>query len=693
MHFQCPRPPKLTQLQARFAASFGASLFLVAIYLFLSSPRLAYALEVPEQDSGPSAPHSNDHNWFRLEEPDDIEFAEHFDDSAALEVLMSGQGLELETVMDSGSVASDGTPLEKRQASATASPLPGNNNPVVNTIKGDQTQQWVFLAKDVYGPPGEVGTGLPGEFDTFVSPSDDEVDFLADELASIRRWTKRDDPKNITVFVSMNTCSQPVWTGTGEPDGPPPQLTLYISLNGDQPGPTAASEGQIVSPLDEGFTGSYLYATGPVYIAVAATSAAPGYTGGWNYSIAASIDDYYHDAFGGASPLYLVDTDTTGALMVTENVTQAQPTDPEYNEWMNLKPVPFIVFGQPFDRLQSLVGMRQSFCAMQTLAEITSDAQDAQDPMSPIQMQMTTRGLGSKPKQQFYLRALNATSTYSIFIAMRGNSSASGPGVVGGGGKMWSATNLTTKSYGNCQLLFDLPFCDSVAYAVPSNPYTYNTTAALANFYDSYASQAYSNFSLSLQIVPCNATATSRYSLSHDCDDCAAAYKAWLCAVTIPRCMDYGTPQLQPRNVAQAFINNDSTLPDDILNSPYNAMQNAPAGSLANQQIMSGSFATNQSRNARIDSMVRPGPYAELLPCADLCYDLVRNCPASLQFNCPTSGRGLEVSYGQRSNGPGVSCSFAGAVYQLGAGSRLTPPFYAVMLLAVAATLGASLLR
>ena len=47
-----------------------------------------------------------------------------------------------------------------------------------------------------------------------------------------------------------------------------------------------------------------------------------------------------------------------------------------------------------------------------------------------------------------------------------------------------------------------------------------------------------------------------------------------------------------------------------------------------------------------IDTVIQPGPYKELLPCKDMCYNLTQSCPAALQFACPLEGHGLEWSYG-----------------------------------------------
>ena len=47
-----------------------------------------------------------------------------------------------------------------------------------------------------------------------------------------------------------------------------------------------------------------------------------------------------------------------------------------------------------------------------------------------------------------------------------------------------------------------------------------------------------------------------------------------------------------------------------------------------------------------IDQIIKPGPWKEVLPCEDLCYQLVQSCPAALDFACPI-GKRLESSYGK----------------------------------------------
>jgi calcium channel MID1 len=183
-------------------------------------------------------------------------------------------------------------------------------------------------------------------------------------------------------------------------------------------------------------------------------------------------------------------------------------------------------------------------------------------------------------------------------------------------------------------LIFDLPFCSDVAYAVPANSTSNRTT--LVPFYDDNAKTLYKNFSDSLAQIPCNTTSSAQYSLARDCTDCARDYKTWLCAVTIPRCADFSSPAdsypfLVPRALAQKPLDGSD-------------MNMGNAG--ANSSDMSRSYAQN-SRNSLIDSVINPGPYKEVLPCNQLCYNLVQSCPAALGFACPAQPWLMKWSYGK----------------------------------------------
>ena len=85
------------------------------------------------------------------------------------------------------------------------------------------------------------------------------------------------------------------------------------------------------------------------------------------------------------------------------------------------------------------------------------------------------------------------------------------------------------------------------------------------------------------------------------------------------------------------------------------------------------------SRNPIIDEQVLPGPYKEVLPCDDLCYNVVQSCPASMGFSCPLPGDiGFNQSYGRRPEGEAgapekstvITCNYPGASYFLNGGGR-----------------------
>ncbi|TKA77063.1 hypothetical protein B0A55_04409 [Friedmanniomyces simplex] len=644
MLFQCS---KLTPLQSRFVASFAALLLLGVVYWSLSNPHFAYAAELDVDGSG-QARGGQDHNWHRIEQ-----------------ARLHDDGVEDE------SEASD-TPLQRRAAAATA--ISANNAPNLLNIQPGNTTLWVYSNDLLTSPSTPRGPGLPSEPGVKRDVEPEHYDLR-----------KRQDGGGAkTIYVSINTCVQPTWNATSVQTVSPPQLTLYVSseANNDAVGPDGAA--QVVQPLSEGFANVSVTASGTWYIAVHAPALPSGFVGVWNYELAVSHEAYYHSADESDSFLFLVDTDIESALLVTDNLTQQNASTPIFQQWMDLS-TPFTMFAANINHT-SMMGMQSSYCGWFNEKQIAASQSDPTGANSGVQMGMITRGLGNKPKEQFYVTNLNSSSSYIGVLAQPGNSTQSGAGVVGGGGKIWQPVGWQTKTDGNCALMFNLSFCDEVAYAVPSNPYKYNITGLRAEF-DNYTSVSYQQFNYSLQQIPCNTTSDAKYSTVRNCDDCAAAYKQWLCAVSIPRCEDFTNPAtyLQKRNMGQAYFNNQSYLSPDVLNQQYTPMSRAPtlAGSPAYNQTFISSLATNSSRNwAIIDTLIQPGPYNELLPCEDLCYSLVQSCPASLGFGCPYPGRGLEAGYGVRSKNGTLTCSFLGAVYDFNAATDLVAPVFKAVSLA-----------
>lgn len=166
----------------------------------------------------------------------------------------------------------------------------------------------------------------------------------------------------------------------------------------------------------------------------------------------------------------------------------------------------------------------------------------------------------------------------------------------------------------------------------------------MAKIYDDYAKEMYSNFEKIMMQIPCETWTTSKYSLARDCDDCRDAYKRWLCTVAIPRCEDYSSPNKYSivRNVGKPFPNG-TLVPDEERDKLMKYRR------------------YNESRNSFIDEKIKPGPYKEIMPCEELCYEVVQSCPAAIGFQCPLPGMtAFDYSYARRVDSEEVSCNYPG---------------------------------
>lgn len=532
-----------------------------------------------------------------------------------------------------------------------------NNAPQNMNIVPGGTQNWLFPRETIDGPHGVQGVGLPSDA-TVTGNMSDEGPFQME----LKRAA------STPIWITINTCLQPSSNATN--GDIPPQLTLYYSTgqSDDKPGPsTGATQVEVVG----GFGIIEMDASDDVYIGVSAPNGTQ-LSGSWNYEIAASNDAPYH-FWSNSTDLLFVDGDNHAALLITPDLTNASANSTVYSDWLGLAP-PYGMFAH--NQLNtSILGVSRSYCGLRHNAEIMANIPKVENNNVAT---MTSRGLGGSPKEQFYIGALEASSSYWGMLAMTGNSTDSGLNVIGGGGTVWTNMTFRTKASDNCALVYNLSFCSEVAYAVPSNPENYSPSdglAALGKVYDTYASEMYQYFNYSLQQVACNTTPSAQYSLARNCDDCARAYKQWLCAVTIPRCEDWNNDAsyLARRNMAQNWPN--GTEPSWI-SSP-----NSSESVLMNVQ-------TNSSRNAQIiDQIIQPGPYKEVLPCIDLCYDIVQSCPAILGFYCPEN-KYTNMSYGHRSSDPGIiSCSYLGAAYYLSSAPLMDKSIVGTVLLATALAL------
>ncbi|KAI8970342.1 stretch-activated Ca2+-permeable channel component-domain-containing protein [Mycotypha africana] len=246
-------------------------------------------------------------------------------------------------------------------------------------------------------------------------------------------------------------------------------------------------------------------------------------------------------------------------------------------------------------------GLTHSYCAAK-LNEM---------PHYEVNRTITYRGLDHKLRHQFMVTNLTLATSYVAYMLMPTSDSSI---------SMTTPIHLSTKLDANCRIIYNLPFCDQVAYSVPIPPetLTIDNIWSIAEQYDNQAKAKFKPFDIALSQYNCE---TTQYSLVRNCTDCYRDYKTWLCAVTIPRCTDSSTSE----DISQGT-------------------QDVPVAPALRYVL------PNASRNPWIDETLKPGEWTELLPCIDLCYHVVQSCPPFLQFYCPT-GDLAALQYGYWQNG------------------------------------------
>ncbi|KAG4430143.1 hypothetical protein IFR05_014379, partial [Cadophora sp. M221] len=611
--------PKLSPLQSRLAASLCASIMLLLLYLFFSVPSFAYATDVDSIQP-------EDHNHEQL-----LDFP-LLDDFHELELREEEYESEFFGVERSiiGRATTQPTGLVNNRIEAT-------------NVQLGQSFYYVFTNASLWGTKSPATPGLPSQIRLHkrrLVRSDDpafRLDGGSDENGEgpeLKRRQEISEPEtNRTLYITVTTCDQPTSETT---TNPPPQLQLYVSqsANNTNPGPGQDSTLQEMITLEGGYVLHEVNATGDIYMSIYAQNATEYSTGVYSAQIAASIDAPFHTYWNSTDPnLFLVDSDDYSALLFTDPFIADATNTTLLAEWMDHAP-PYVIFASDATDT-SIVGIERSYCGLKTKAQVQANRPG--QTVSTIVTGMTSIGNLTLPRQQFFVNGLGAGKSYNVMLAMDGNSTNSGNFVVGGGGQVFKQTQFDMLQDGNCAVIYDLSFCDQTAYSVPSNPNVFPNMSALAAFYDNATQASFANFEKVLAQIPCETTSSAQYSLARDCSDCREAYKSWLCAVSIPRCTDFTKEKdwLQPRAMGQPFPNG-TFLP------------------ARDREIAKQTPGVNVSRNARIDELLVPGPYKEVLPCDELCFNLVRSCPAIMGFNCPQLGDiGFAESYGVYPRFPG----------------------------------------
>ena len=585
----------------RHAFAIPIALVLISLYLPLL-PKLAHA-----SDADSIAP--EDHNHYRISQLQSEVYGTLVDDQK-LEV----NTYEAEFIGADRGIIGRAEPSKKKLV---------NNTPGNDTLKYGETRYWTF-SKAQLSSKSSRASAAPF---SLAERDENELVYTLDVLENGPIQPRQEKPR--TLYITLNMCSQPQ-PKDANPTGRIAPLQLYISTDpqNDEPG---QMHNDYAVPVEYGFGAQNLsVGSSNVYFAVTAPSKNSQFDGSFTYELTASLDEPYTSFVGDSTGLVLVDSDANAALFSTNGTVETTR---------------YSIFVHPQNDV-ALWGLSGSYCALKKQARFIGNLGDESKGDVETRV-MELRGLPLK--QQFYKSDLNSSTAYYAILAADGhiNSKGKRDGVAGRGGKVWKEVNFTTTDTDNCAVIYDLSFCTDVAYAVPVTPGNQTSLADLKELYDNDAFNKYQNFIKSLQQVACNTTSSAMYSLARNCTDCEKDYKTWLCAVTIPRCLDFSSERTYsvPRAVSTKYFNGSTP--------------SAPELALYKNNM--NDLYVNSSRNPMIDDKIKPGPYKEFLPCIDLCYEVVRSCPATLGFACPLDGHGLNYTYGiNKTDTKDATCNYPG---------------------------------
>lgn len=294
----------------------------------------------------------------------------------------------------------------------------------------------------------------------------------------------------------------------------------------------------------------------------------------------------------------VLDTDYSSALLMTGNTTYSTTTlkgDPKNATIEDLSLYDLYVYDiDEFNKLNS-TSLVKSVTAVKNGNYLISSENETKSSNDLDEKGLRVQKyIGSSPvgvSEFFYITGLNHSTTYVSLLTKKITNNDGNLTDVGG--IIFAADAFTTQSDNTCSLIYGLDFCNNIAYSVPTSSFVGDNKTLMAETYEYIATGLYNNFTNALSLVDCDTELDSRYSPLRTCDDCAIAYKNWLCAVSIPRCTSKESDFYLKRS-------------------------------------------KNVNRNKLIDLYIRPiSDYYEILPCIDMCYYMVRDCPSKFGFACP----------------------------------------------------------
>lgn len=402
-------------LQSRLAASALASYLPILVYLSLFSPHFAVALELE-----PASPVPQD---------DDVGFSPNPAGRSPLSASYEPAFIPFDRSIIGRAPPENFNPLT-------------NNEPFPVDIDEGAAVRFVFPLSDITSrESGHSRLELRDEHSLL------EDNDAADETGGTegregdskleRRQTSR------LVYISANTCEQPVAIDPSRTTGSPPQLTLFVSKSPENMAPGLFSDPaqQVMLKFVEGAVMWNFSTKHDVYLAVYAPNVSDEYTGSYNFRIAASTDRpyfNYNDRVNDA--LVWVDSDSQGALLYTQNLTASN--DPAVQE-VALSSQPYVLFAHNQNDT-SINGLKHSYCGLQNHAQIALSMGRGTE---MVKTSMITRGQEGYVRQQFFFGSLNSSAKYWGILARDGSSSSGKrQNPLGGGGEVFSATDFQTKS-------------------------------------------------------------------------------------------------------------------------------------------------------------------------------------------------------------------------------------------------------
>ncbi|KAK9469711.1 stretch-activated cation channel Mid1 [Lipomyces arxii] len=386
----------------------------------------------------------------------------------------------------------------------------------------------------------------------------------------------RNSETEVKLFASVCTQPQPKFQPKSVDQFDPVRLKLSVNEYSDGTGTQYASE-----HFKNGVAMPVILAKNDFYITIEApVDIDSDFEGNWNVRI---VVTEHQPAKADRDALIWLDTDSNSVLFTTSLISAEQ----------NRTPLPYSIFVYADDDL-SIVSLRHSYCAMQSGGYIASDVSSGGGSV------LTDTILGNGTRQLLLAGELEPDLTYRAYLTSPYTALPNA-----NLGTVHTSMSFTTSPADeSCEIIYDLPFCNGIAYKVPSN--SSFTRTELARYYDEVALNYYTGFDKTLQQVQCDVANTSRYTWLRTCDDCRASYKNWLCLTTIPRCMSPTT------------VTSRSSL----------------------------KLRQNYTQNRNFNVVWAESSYFELLPCIFTCHSIMQDCPALLDFHCPLPGRGLLNAYG-----------------------------------------------